>query len=71
MQRLECTEQRLFTIQDAAKYLCSIGAFGVTPYTVRGLIASGQLAHIRLGRRFFVTRAAMEAWLASHEKRMR
>jgi excisionase family DNA binding protein len=63
------TEQRLFDIPSAAKYLQSIGASAVTTITVRTLVSSGKLPHIKIGRRFYITRVAMDSWLANHERR--
>jgi excisionase family DNA binding protein len=62
---------RLFTVQDAAKYLQSIGATTVTVNFVRGLISSGQVAHLRMGKRFYISRTAIDSWLQSHERRMK
>jgi excisionase family DNA binding protein len=63
--------QRLFTIEAAVEYLKSIGAVSATASFVRGLISSGQLPHIRIGRRFYVSRTAMDAWLTTHERKSR
>jgi excisionase family DNA binding protein len=63
--------QRLFDIQGAVAYLQSMGATGVSVSTVRSLIASGQVAHIKLGRRFYITREAIDEWLSRHERRAR
>jgi len=61
--------QRLFTIEAAVGYLKSIGAVSVTVSFVRTLISSGRVPHIRLGRRFYVSRTALDEYLARHEKR--
>jgi excisionase family DNA binding protein len=64
-------QQHLFCVEDAAKYLRSLGAASVTVSFVRALIAFGQLAHIRMGKRFYVARAGLNAWHPSHERRMK
>jgi excisionase family DNA binding protein len=65
------TERRLFDIQAAVLYLRSIGAAGVGTHFVRSLISSGQLPHIRMGKRFYVSRGALDSWLEKNEKRSR
>ena len=65
------TEQRLFDIQAAVGYLRSIGAAGVGVHFVRSLISSGQLPYIRMGKRFYVSRGALDSWLEKNEKRSR
>jgi excisionase family DNA binding protein len=62
-------EPRLFTVEDAASYLQSIGAAGVGVRFVRDLIASGQVARIRMGRRYYVSKNALDTWIANHERR--
>jgi hypothetical protein len=62
-------EPRIFDIPGSAEYLRELGATGVTAYSVRALIASGQVPHIRVGRRFYVSRASWDSWLAKSERR--
>jgi len=65
------TEQRLFDIQCAVKYLREIGAGSATPNFVRGLISSGQIKFVRLGRKFYLSRTELDSWLEKNEKRAR
>jgi excisionase family DNA binding protein len=65
------TEQRLFTVEDAARYLVSIGAAGIGVYFIRTLISSGEIPHIKMGKRFYVSRTSLDSWIEKHEKRMR
>ena len=65
------TDQRLFTVEDAARYLVSIGAAGVGVHFIRNLISSGQLPHIRMGKRFYISRTALDLWIEKNEKRAR
>ena len=65
-------EKRLFDINGAVEFLRSIGATGVTKSSVRSLIATGGLPVIPgLGRKFYISRAALISWLDRHEKRLR
>jgi excisionase family DNA binding protein len=62
-------DRRLFDVQSGAAYLREIGATAATVSFVRGLITSGQVPHIRIGKKFYVTRDAFDAWISRHEKR--
>lgn len=61
---------RYFDIAGAVEYLRSLG-FTATPWTVRTAINSGRLAHIKEGKKFHVSKSALDAWLAKAEKRVR
>jgi len=63
------SDQRLFDIHAAAQYLQNIGATGVTPSTIRRLLNSGDLPCLKIGKRFYLSKAALESWLLKHEKR--
>ena len=52
-------------------HLQGAGAHGATVSFVRNLISSGVLPHIRIGKRFYVSKAAIDAWLIRAEKRAR
>jgi hypothetical protein len=47
---------QLFDIGAAADYLKSIGAGSATIYFVRTLVSSGQIPHLRIGKKFYVSR---------------
>jgi hypothetical protein len=64
-------QQRLFDIAAAVAYLREIGATSATPNFVRSLITTCQIPHIKIGKKFFLSRASMDAWLSSHERRRR
>jgi excisionase family DNA binding protein len=64
-------EQRLYDIPSAVGYLQSIGAMAITKSFVRTLIASGGIPHLKLGKKYYVTRSAMDDWLTRHERRNR
>jgi hypothetical protein len=64
-------DQRLFDVGDAAKYLQSIGAKTATVNFVRGLITSTQVAHLRIGKKFYVTKTALDGWLETRARRSR
>lgn len=63
--------QRLYDLKDAVVYLQSIGAKGVTIGFVRELVNSGTITHLKIGKKFFVTRNAIDAWITKAEKRVR
>lgn len=65
------TDIRLFDIVGAVEYLRSVGATSATVNFVRSLISAGQIAYLRIGRKFFVTRASLDKWLGHHERRSR
>lgn len=62
---------RFFDIPATVEYVRSIGLTGVTPWTIRMAINSGRLAHIKEGKKFYVSKSAIDAWLAKAEKRTR
>jgi Helix-turn-helix domain len=64
-------EQRLFDVKDATAYLVSIGARGATVSFVRTLISSAQVPHLRIGKKFYVSRASLDRWLETRERRAR
>jgi excisionase family DNA binding protein len=62
---------RFFDILAVVEHLHSIGLTGITPWTVRMAINSGRLAHIKEGKKFYVSKSALDTWLAKAEKRVR
>jgi excisionase family DNA binding protein len=62
---------RLYDIPGIVGYLQSVGATAATSTFVRGLINSGQLPHLKIGKAFYVSKAALDAWLAKAERRSR
>ncbi len=65
------TDQRLFDVGDAAKYLQSIGAKTATVNFVRGLISSGQVPHLRIGKKFYLSKTGLDRWIETRERRSR
>jgi excisionase family DNA binding protein len=65
------TAPRLLSIHDAAKYLGEIGAGAVSVNFIRTIIASGQIPHLKIGRKFFVTVDSIRRWIETREKRTR
>ncbi len=55
------TEQRLFSIEDAAVYL------GISPRSIRSFIAASRLPTIRLGRRVLLDKEQLDVWITSQE----
>ena len=64
-------DQKLFDVCDAAIYLQQIGARTATVNFVRALISSQQVPHLRIGKKFFVSRKALDQWIETREKRSR
>lgn len=63
--------RRLFDIPSAVEYLRAIGAAAVTANFVRHLINSAEIPHLRMGKRFYVSRESLDAWIAAHDRRGR
>jgi excisionase family DNA binding protein len=62
---------RLFDIPAAVEYLKSIGASGATKNWIRTLIADGGLPAVKVGKKFVVSKTALDAWLSRNERRAR
>ena len=60
---------RLFDIVAAVEYLRTIGATAATKNFVRRLIGTGQVAHLRIGKKFYLTREALDAWIVKRQRR--
>ena len=58
------TDQFLVNVERAA-YLMG----GIDPDTVRHMVNSGQIPHIRLGRRILVSVEGLRAWIAANDGR--
>lgn len=63
------SERRLFDIRAAAEYLRSLGADSTTISFVRGLISAGTLPHLKIGKKFFVSKDALDGWISRAERR--
>lgn len=61
--------QPLFDILAAVAYLRTLGATAATPNFVRSLIASSAVPHLRVGRKFYVAKLALDNWLESRARR--
>jgi excisionase family DNA binding protein len=61
--------RRLFDINAAVAYLRSIGADGATTNFVRSLIANAEVPCVRMGRKFYISRDALDRWIANHDRR--
>jgi len=64
-------DQRLFDVGDAAKYLQSIGAKAATVNFVRALISSSQVAYLRIGKKLYVSKSALDGWIETRARRAR
>ena len=63
--------QRLFDIVAAVAYLRTLGATTATKHFVRGLINTAQVPHLRIGKRFYLSREALDAWIEKQQRRRR
>ena len=64
-------EQQLFDVKDAPGYLRGLGAKSCTVNFIRTLIASGEIPHLRIGKKFYVSKKALDIWIATRERRPR
>jgi excisionase family DNA binding protein len=63
------TQRRLFDIAAAVEYLHTLGAEGATVTFVRSLINRAEVPHVRIGKKFYVSREALDRWITNHERR--
>ena len=63
------TAKLFFDIDGSVAYLKQIGCDAATPWFVRSLIARGQVGHVKIGKKFYLHRAALDAWLLKAERR--
>lgn len=63
--------RRLFDLAGAAKYLVELGAEGVTIHSVRRLVANRELPVLKISKKFFITREAIDSWIARQGRRSR
>ena len=63
--------RRLFDVPAAVAFFQSLGAESASKNFVRSLITSGQLPHVRIGKRFFVSRESILNWISKNERRAR
>jgi len=62
---------RIFDLAAAVTYVQSLGATGVTIRTIRAAIAAGRIPHVKLGKKFYVTKTALDNWILRAERRQR
>ena len=65
----ESPGRRAFTFTSGAEYMRSAGFDGVTSWTLRRLAATGTLKRLKLGRRYFLTREALDELVNRLERR--
>ena len=65
------TEVRLFDIPGAVVYLREIGLTSANTWMVRTAINAGKLPVTKIGRKFYLTRVAIDAWVSKAERRTR
>lgn len=63
--------QQLFDVHGAAGYLQALGAASATVNFIRNIVATGEVPHVRIGKKFYVSRQSLDGWIARHERRAR
>lgn len=63
------TEQRLFDVHSAVVYLRRLGADAVTVNFVRALINRGSVPHLRIGKKFYISRECLDQWIDRQQRR--
>ena len=61
--------RKLFDIAGAVDCLKNIGCDAATPNFVRSLIGRGSVGHVKIGKKFYVHRTALDFWLTKSERR--
>jgi hypothetical protein len=65
------TEQpRIFDLPAAVAYVRSLSATGVTIHTIRSEIAAGRIPRTKLGKKFYVSKVALDNWILRAERRV-
>lgn len=67
----EKTPPRINDVHGIVEYFRELGATSTTETFVRSLINRGELPHIKIGRKFYIARAAVDVWISSRERRRR
>lgn len=65
------SDPKLFDIACAVVYLQSLGAQTATTNFVRTLVLSGQVPHLRIGRKFYIAKTALDTWIETRGRRTR
>jgi hypothetical protein len=63
--------RRLFDIISAVAYLHSLGATSATKNFVRGLIGRGELPHLKISKKFYLSKGSLDHWIETRERRSR
>lgn len=67
-QASDASEKKFFDCDSGAAFLRSLG-IGATPRSMAALIASGDISRIKFGRKYYVTKDALLAYLARAQRR--
>ena len=60
---------QLFDVKAACDYLKSIGVSGATVNSTRTIF--GQVPHVRIGKRFYVSKESLDTWISNRQRRSR
>jgi excisionase family DNA binding protein len=61
----------MFDTATGAEYMRGIGLVTCTPTFISRLMREGEIARVRVGKRYYVSKAALDGWLLRHERRAR
>jgi excisionase family DNA binding protein len=62
-------QPHVFDLAAAVVYVRGLGATGVTIHTIRSEIAAGRIPRIRIGKKFYLSKTALDAWISQAERR--
>ena len=65
----ETEQARVMDVESTVLYLRSIGAGAATQNFVRGLISRGEVPHVRIGKKFYVSKSALDRWIETRERK--
>ena len=63
--KTESAELRLLDVKAAVAHLAELGAPATVNF-VRTIIVAGEIRHVKIGRKFFVTSADISEWVMKH-----
>jgi hypothetical protein len=62
-------QRRPFDIKAAVLYLRQLGAEGATVNFIRNLISRSEVPHVKIGKKFYLSRDGLDRWITNHERR--
>jgi excisionase family DNA binding protein len=62
---------RLFDLTGSVAYFHQVGAEAATRNFVRELVATGAIPHVKIGRKFYISKQSIDAWIEKNDRRTR